>query len=128
MKTGSYLANVLARRELAHRGLGEGVMLGIDGSVVSGTASNVYVVRHGRVITPSLASGCRPGVVREALLESDQLILEGKLDVTSLEEADEIFFTSSQVGVLSAATFEGRALGRDRANVIRDSFVRMLRA
>jgi branched-chain amino acid aminotransferase len=126
-KTGSYLSNVLARRDLARRGLGEGVMLALDGAVVSGTASNVYVVKHGRVMTPIVSSGCRPGVVREALLESALGIEETALDVEALASADEIFFTSCQVGVLAASSFEGRELRTDRSRAIRHELQELMK-
>lgn len=128
LKTGNYLPNVLARRELARRGLGEGVMLSVDGAVVSGTTSNVFVVKGDRIATPRLESGCRPGVVREALLELDLGIEEAALDVAALHAADEIFFTSTQVGVLAATSFEGRPLHVERSRVVRDALERLFRS
>lgn len=127
-KTGNYLPQVLARRELARRGLGEGVMLSIDDDVVSGTASNVFVVKDGGVATPPLSSGCRAGVVREALLEASLGIEEKVLDVDALQSADEIFFTSSHVGVLPVSQFEGRALTIARARTVADELGALMRA
>ena len=65
IKCGNYLPGILARRELDAAGMIEGVQLGVNGAV-SGTVSNIFLVRNGRLLTPSLSSGCLPGVTQRA--------------------------------------------------------------
>jgi branched-subunit amino acid aminotransferase/4-amino-4-deoxychorismate lyase len=98
-KTGNYLSAVLARRQLEASGMVEGVQLAMDGAVVSGSISNVFLVKGGRLCTPDTASGCRPGVTREAILrEAAALgieVAEQRLVVADLEGADEVFFANT---------------------------------
>lgn len=70
VKTTSYAPQVLAKREAASRGIGEGegIVLAIDGSLACGTMANLFVVDGDTLRTPALASGCRAGITREAVL------------------------------------------------------------
>lgn len=120
VKTTSYAPQVLARRESVARGVGEGegIMLAVDGSLACGTMANLFVVRGDTLLTPSLASGCRAGVTREAVLEIAAGVgltaREEVLDPALLDEADEVFFTSSRVECLPIAAVDGRAVGGGR--------------
>ena len=129
----TYLPNVLARRELDRRGLLEGVMLSVDGRVVSGTVSNVFVVRGRELWTPHPGSGCRPGVTREAVLELapslDLAVVERDLTVDDVRSADELFFTNTAMECLGAARFEDRAYGPGRkvTRRLHDALARTIR-
>ena len=98
-KTGNYLSAVLARRELEARGMIEGVVLAVDGAVVSGSISNLFLVKGGTLRTPDTQSGCRPGVTREVILaearEIGMAASEGRIEVADLESADEAFFANT---------------------------------
>lgn len=129
----TYLPNVLARRELDRRGILEGVMLSVDGLVVSGTVSNVFVVRGRELWTPHPRSGCRPGVTREAVFELapslDLTVVERDLTVDDLRTADELFFTNTAMECLGASRFEDRAYGAERAVTrrVQDALARTIR-
>ena len=113
-KTANYLPNVLARRELEARGLIEGIVRSVGGAPVSGIVSNLFVVREGRLLTPSVESGCRPGIVRAALLDLARAagipVEERELGLDDLAAADEVFFSNSLMETLAAARLEGREL------------------
>ncbi len=113
-KTGAYLPNILARRELESRDMAEGVMLNLAGAPVSGTVSNLFLVHEGRLLTPSVESGCRPGIVRAAVLDlAGQSGLQTQacaLDQGLLAAASEVFFTNSLMEILPVAQLDGRAL------------------
>jgi len=116
IKTSSYLPQMLARREAGARGAAEAIQLAIDGSVACGTVSNVFAV-HGDVLsTPHLASGCRAGVTRGAVLELARAagleVREARFAREALDDADEVFFTSTRVDCLPAARIDGRPVGR----------------
>lgn len=130
-KTGAYLPNILARRELERLGLVEGVMLSIAGAPVSGTVSNLFVVEGGRLRTPSLACGCRPGVMRAAVLElaarSGIAAGIGPLTQDDLAVASEVFFTNSLVEILPVASLDGRPLA-GRSGPVTAALMQGLRA
>jgi len=111
LKTGSQVVSVLARRELEGKGLIEGVQLALQGHVVGGTISNVFAIAAGVVRTPDLASGCRAGVTREALLELMRglgiPVREERLWVSDLTGADEVFFSNTLMECLPVTTIDG---------------------
>ncbi|SET96722.1 branched chain amino acid aminotransferase apoenzyme [Stigmatella erecta] len=96
---GAYLPSIIARQELDRVGMVEGVQLAVAGHVVSGLVSNVFAVSGTRLLTPDVASGCLPGITREALLQLAPSVglepTETRLPLEALLQADELFFSNS---------------------------------
>jgi len=122
-KLGSYALRVAMRREVEARGHGEGLVLGLDGAVVSGVSSNLFLARGDLLVTPALSSGCRPGVTRELLLErlraAGAPVEERAVALEDLRAADGALFTSSVTPLLPVSRFESRALAPDHPCVAR---------
>ncbi len=68
-KTFAYGAAIQARREARLAGAGDALLLSSDGTLCCGTAANLLLRVDGRWLTPPLASGCLPGVMRQRALE-----------------------------------------------------------
>src|SRR4030042_933633 len=62
VKSLNYLDNLLAREEARRQGADEAVLLNSQGFVAEGSASNVFLVRNGVLLTPSVQSGALPGL------------------------------------------------------------------
>ena len=77
--------------------------------------ANLFLVSGDALLTPSLASGCRAGVTREAVLAlAPRLglsVREEQLAHDALFTADEAFFTSTRVECLPIAAVDGRSIG-----------------
>ena len=58
-------------------------------------------MKDDRILTPSRASGCRAGVVREWVINRRK-VEERRLRREDAVNADEIFLTNSWIGVLAA--------------------------
>ena len=99
VKSTSYADHVLAYRHALNAGADEALMLNSQGHLAEGSMSNVFVVKDGVVQTPSLASGCLPGVTRQLVIglcaDLDLPIKECQLGEQDIDRADEIFLTSS---------------------------------
>lgn len=115
MKSTSYAPQVLARREVASRGAAEGIVLAVDGTLACGTMGNLFLVDGDRLRTPSLASGCREGVTREAVIEVaaglGMELVEEHIEPVALFEVEEAFFSSTRVECLPIGSVDGRAVG-----------------
>jgi len=72
-KSFAYAAQVQARREAQASGADEALLLSTTGELCCGSAANLLVLREGRWITPPLASGCLPGVMRGRALRLDRI-------------------------------------------------------
>lgn len=115
-KVTSWLGNVWTLKRAADRGFDEVILLNEHAEVAECTAANVFVCRNGEVRTPPLTSGCLAGVTREILLEqapsAGLKLIEATVTPRDLEEADEIFVTSTTREVQPVAAIESRALAQ----------------
>lgn len=69
-KTFAYGAAIQARRQAREAGADDALLLGSDGTLCSGTVANLLLRQGGHWLTPPLASGCLPGVMRARALAS----------------------------------------------------------
>jgi len=94
VKSTSYAENVIALQWAKQRGAGEALFANCAGNLCEGTGSNVFVVQQGRILTPTLASGCLAGITRELVLEWFDVV-EEDIAIDELDSVDEVFITSS---------------------------------
>lgn len=109
VKTGNYWPHIAALRKARAGGCGEALLFNARGMLVSGCMANVFLVRDGRIQTPSLGCGARDGVVRAWVLGRRE-VEERALTPRDAEQADEIFLTNSWIGVMPVASLQGREL------------------
>jgi branched-chain amino acid aminotransferase len=107
LKTTSYAENVVALAYARERDASEAVFANTVGNLCEGTGSNVFVVLDGRIWTPPLSSGCLAGVTRALVVEWCGAA-EKDLPIGVLEEAEEIFLTSTTRDVQAVHRVDGR--------------------
>ena len=110
LKTANYWFNTDALAQARSRKFDEALLCNDLGELVSACCANVFLVQGDRVLTPSRASGCRAGVVREWVIKRRK-VEERRIRRQDAVNADEIFLTNSWLGVMPIATLEGRPLG-----------------
>ncbi len=97
------LEQVLARAEWDDPRYAEGLLLDIDGRVIEGTMSNLFLVHDGVLVTPRLHRCGVAGVMRSFLLARALTlgIAVAERDVAreELDGADELFVCNSNVGI-----------------------------
>jgi branched-subunit amino acid aminotransferase/4-amino-4-deoxychorismate lyase len=112
IKSLNYLDHVLSREEAKSRDFDEAVVLNERGEIVSGTMANLFWAKNGTLHTPALSTGALAGITRECVIEIANKhfipLLEGIYEMQDLTEADEIFLTSSGIGVAPVTTFDFR--------------------
>jgi branched-chain amino acid aminotransferase len=109
LKTTSYADNAKALAYAKERGGEEAIFGNLAGDLCEGTGSNVFLVRDGRLLTPTLASGCLAGVTRALVLEW----FGGEETDLPLEEfynAEEAFLTSTTRDVQPIRTVDSTVL------------------
>lgn len=111
-KTLNYIPGILALQEVREKGGSEGIYLNYEGDVVEGVTSNIFIVKNGRLKTPSLSSGLLPGITRDTVIKCAAIcniaVEETSLTKEDLLNADEIFITSSVREVVPVIKFEGK--------------------
>jgi len=97
------LDQVLARMEWDDPSIAEGVMLDLQGRVIEGTMSNLFLVRGGALYTPALDEAGVAGITRERILELAQTLgLDchiTRLVLADLVRAEELFVCNSVIGI-----------------------------
>ena len=94
VKSTSYGDNAKALAYAKVRGGGEAIFGNLAGNLCEGTGSNIFIVRDGRLLTPTLESGCLAGVTRALVLEwcGGE---ETDVPLSALYTAEEAFLTST---------------------------------
>lgn len=103
------LENVLARAEWSDPGIAEGLLCDLDGKVICGTMSNVFLVQGDELVTPDLAHCGVAGVQRELVIELARTNgIATRIAYVSIDEllaAGELFLVNSVIGVWPIAAF-----------------------
>lgn len=106
--------SLLARREAAHAGADDALLLTTNGAVAEGPAWNVFWRRGQTLCTPALETGILDGVTRtEVLALAGALGLDTEEAIygrDALDLADEILATMTSVGPVSITALDGRRL------------------
>ncbi len=106
IKSLNYGDNILARAEAEQAGADDAVMLNSRGMAAGATSANLFIVTGGRTITPPVADGALPGIMRGVLMAQLQ-VLEASLSVDDLHAADEMFM-SNALGLRQVSQLEGK--------------------
>jgi 4-amino-4-deoxychorismate lyase len=97
------LENVLAAAEWNNAEVAEGILLDIEGNVIEGTRSNLFMISDGVLITPELSRCGVAGMQRERVMEWAAIngmpyeVKQFSLD--KLLGADEFFLVNSVIGL-----------------------------
>jgi D-alanine transaminase len=114
IKSVSLLANCLLRQSAADAGAAESVLLR-DGMLTEGSASNIFVVRKGVILTPPKTNFILPGITYDVVIElarANGLPLEiRQVSEAEVRDADELWLTSSTKEVLPISTLDGKPVG-----------------
>lgn len=115
VKAISLLPNILLRQQAVDAGCAETVMLR-DGWLTEGTASNIFVVKHGVLLAPPPSSLMLTGITYDVVLElaamhgiPHQVRAVSEAEVRS---ADELWMTSSTKEIMAIVTLDGAPVGR----------------
>ena len=110
MKCASYAENLIALDHARRLGFDETIFTNTAGHLCEAATANLFVVLDGTLLTPTLASGCLPGITREVVIElATELGIpceERHLALAELQQAKEVFLTSSLRGVVPLSRFE----------------------
>jgi 4-amino-4-deoxychorismate lyase len=108
------LEQVLIRAEWTDPLIQEALVFSSSGWLISGTMSNVFLVRDGRIMTPAITHAGIRGVMRRVVIGVAQRgglqVTQTALDAAALHAAEEIFLTNARIGIWPVRALDGRAL------------------
>ncbi|MES2922041.1 MAG: aminotransferase class IV [Verrucomicrobiota bacterium] len=122
MKCASYAENLIALDHARRQGSEETIFVNTTGHLCEAATANLFLVSQGRLLTPSLASGCLPGITREVVIElAKELGIpceERDLLPGELECAEEVFLTSSIRGLSRLSRVEDHPYAEGRTTQV----------
>ncbi|KDO44973.1 hypothetical protein CISIN_1g0468211mg, partial [Citrus sinensis] len=108
------LNNILAKIEGNNANAGDAIMLDKDGYVSETNATNIFLVKKGRVLTPH-ADYCLPGITRATVMElvvKENLVLEERrISLSEFHTADEVWTTGTMGEITPVVKIDGRIVG-----------------
>ena len=121
IKVISLIANGLLKNEAVDEGFDDAILIR-DGLVTEATASNIFMVKDGVIVTPPKSNYLLHGITRGHVIElarSSGLPLEER-DITEdeLTKADEIWISSTGHEVWPVGELNGKTLGNGDAGVV----------
>jgi branched-chain amino acid aminotransferase len=137
-KTGNLIRTVLAQREARMAGAFEAILLTPEGFISDGITSNVYLVKGKKILTPSREACSLEGITRGTVMElagrMGLEVVEGLLPRSDIENADEMFLTSTTREIVPIVrvndTAGNRIFAKSNAGpvtrALRESYVREL--
>ncbi|XP_057426962.1 branched-chain-amino-acid aminotransferase-like protein 1 [Lotus japonicus] len=115
------LNNILAKVEGNNAKADDAIMLDKDGFVSETNATNIFIVKKGRVLTPH-ADYCLPGITRATVMDlvvKEQLILEERrISLSEVHTADEIWTTGTMGELSPVVKVDGRTIGTGKVGPV----------
>jgi branched-chain amino acid aminotransferase len=113
--TGNYLNSMLIKMEALVNGYTEGIALDNAGRISEGSGENIFLVYHGRILTPPLAGTILPGITRESVItlakDAGYEVVEQQIAREMLYVADEVFFTGTAAEITPVRTVDRIPVG-----------------
>ena len=115
IKSVALLPNVLLKQYARDQDGSHEAILSRGGYITEGAASNVFVVLDNAVRTPPKSNRLLPGITRDLVVEllgkTGEPCLEVPVAEQELLHADEIWITSSTLGIAPVVRLDGRPVG-----------------
>jgi branched-chain amino acid aminotransferase len=111
---GQYINSARAVNDAQRRGFDEALLLNSQGLVAEGSGENLFVVKHGGIVTNDKDASILMGITRASILEiAKDLGIQATVAPISVEDvlgADELFFTGTAVEVTAIREVDGRVM------------------
>jgi branched-chain amino acid aminotransferase len=112
--TGNYVNSSLAKVEALRAGYDEALMLAPNGLIAECSGENVFVSRHGKLITPPLSAGALEGITQNTVMTlARDLGYEAISDNIARSDvyiADEMFLVGTAAEVSSVNSVDDRSI------------------
>ena len=119
---GNYLNSIIATQEAKSNGFDEAILLDHNGNVSEAPGENIFIVRDGQLITPSLASSALEGITRDAIIkiaeDLDIEVVERYVTRSELVMAEEIFLTGTAAEITPIVSMDSKKIGNGKSGVI----------
>jgi len=134
--TANYWNSRLASIQAKEDGYDEAILLTNEGHVAEGSVANMFIIKDGLPITPTVTNGILDGITRDTLIElfNSELSLEvteRQIARTELYTSDEAFFCGSGAEITPILSIDKFKIGNENVgpltNQIRSTYLDVVR-
>jgi branched-chain amino acid aminotransferase len=122
---GAYVNSVLARQEALDVGYDDCIFLDVKGYVSELSASNIFIVRDGVLITPDISNDILEGITRKTVIELASTlnfkVVERSINLTELYTADEVFSSGTSAFITPIIEIDARIIGSGKTGEITEN-------
>jgi branched-chain amino acid aminotransferase len=129
VKSLNYIGAIVAMQSAAPQGSVEALYLDNHDRLTEGTRANLFVVRHGQVITPR--EGMLKGITRQVVMElaaQEFVVVEGAIHYRDLQSVDEAFLTSTTKEMLPVVQIDDHVIGDGHPGPVTQRLIEIFRA
>jgi branched-chain amino acid aminotransferase len=113
--TGMYINSSMAKVEALKAGYDEAILLSPQGYVSECTGENIFIVKHGRIITPPVSAGALEGITQSSVLtiarDMGVEVEVGNILRSDLYLAEEAFLSGTAAEVVPIRSIDDREIG-----------------
>jgi branched-chain amino acid aminotransferase len=115
---GNYLNSIIATQEAKRNGVDEAILLDHNGNVSEAPGENIFIVRDGQLVTPTLASSALDGITRDTIIkiakDLDIYVVERDIVRNELVISDEIFLTGTAAEITPIISMDSKKIGNGK--------------
>lgn len=112
--SGAYITSALAKTEAVESGFDEAILMNSQGKVCEATGMNLFLVRDGKLITPSFDQDILEGITRDSVITIAEnlgiTVQQRQIDKTELFIADEVFLCGTAAKIAPVKKIENYLL------------------
>ena len=131
IKSINLLANVLLRQQAIDANAFEAILIN-DNLALEGSSSNLFIVKDNTIITPPLSEKILGGITRDLVLElaegNNYSVQQRNIPVTELNNADEIWLTSSTREIMPVIQLNDTVIGKGEAGPVWHNLIQYYQA
>lgn len=122
---GNYLSSQLIGFEAKRHGYDEGIALGYNGLLSEGAGENLFIIRDGRITTPTTSASILAGITRDTVIKLaaklGHTVIERDLPREALYTADEVFMVGTAAEITPVRSVDRKPVGEGKPGPITKS-------
>ena len=115
---GNYLNSIIATQEAKRNGFDEAILLDHNGNVSEAPGENIFIVREGQLITPTLSSSALEGITRDTIIkiakDLDVDVVERDVTRSELIISEEIFLTGTAAEITPVISIDSKKINNSK--------------
>lgn len=112
LKSSNALYYVMAGLHKRKLNIGDCLVLNTEDRIAEAISSNIFILKGGKLYTPSTAEACVAGIMRDNIIEymsaQGNKVVEGAISIEDLLSAEEIFLTDVIHGIRWVGAFRNK--------------------